>query len=70
MNIVAGNGQPRPAECSEKSAALCDGRASTQSLLAPKSLAVGPDGSVYVADMDLIRKISTDGEIRTVRKLK
>ena len=69
VTTLVGNGQPRPAECG-KGGALCEGKAATQSLLAPKSLTVGPDGSVYVADFDLIRKISTNGEVRTVKKLK
>jgi hypothetical protein len=69
VTTVVGNGQPRPAECG-KGGDLCEGKSSTQSLLAPKSLTVGPDGSIYVADYDLIRKITTDGEVRTVRKLK
>ena len=65
VTTLMGDGAPRPLECRK-----CEGEAAQLSLLAPKSLAVAPDGSVYVADHDLIRRIAPDGTVRTVLKLK
>ena len=39
-------------------------------LLAPKALASAPDGSIYIADYDLVRRITPDGEITSILKLK
>lgn len=39
-------------------------------LLAPVALAAAPDGSIFVGDFNLVRKINTDGTVRTVVKLK
>ena len=65
VTTLMGDGAPRPLECRK-----CEGEAAQLSLLAPKSLAVAPDGSVYVADHDLIGRIAPDGTVRTVLKLK
>lgn len=59
-----GDGHQRPLECSG-----CDGVASKQRLLAPVALAAEPDGSLYVGDFNLIRRIKTDGTVRTIVKL-
>ena len=47
-----------------------NGPALKQKLLGPKALASAPDGSVYVADYNLIRRITPNGEASTMLKLK
>ncbi|CAH1993726.1 unnamed protein product, partial [Acanthoscelides obtectus] len=59
-----GDGHQRPLECSE-----CEGQATKQRLLAPVALAAATDGSLFVGDFNLVRKIQTDGIVRTVVKL-
>ncbi|XP_034946583.1 teneurin-m isoform X3 [Chelonus insularis] len=59
-----GDGHQRPLDCYE-----CDGQASKQRLLAPVALAASPDGSIFVGDFNLIRKILVDGTVRTVVRL-
>ncbi|XP_060653283.1 teneurin-m isoform X1 [Drosophila nasuta] len=59
-----GDGHQRPLECQD-----CDGYALKQRLLAPVALAAAPDGSLFVGDFNYIRRIMTDGTIRTVVKL-
>jgi hypothetical protein len=66
VTTLMGTGSPRPLECPD-----CNGPAATgRPLLAPKSLAVGPDGSLYVADHNLIRRIGADGMVTTLLQLK
>ena len=65
VTTLMGDGNQRSLECHQ-----CEGEASKLSLLAPKSLAVSPDGSVYVADHNLIRRISADGTVTTLLQLK
>ena len=67
VTTLMGDGQQRSLECE---GSQCEGEAVKTSLLAPKSLAVSPDGSVFVADHNLIRKISTDGTVTTLLQLK
>lgn len=59
-----GDGHQRPLDCPD-----CDGVAATQRLLAPVALASASDGSVYVGDFNYIRRIKTDGTVRTIVKL-
>ncbi|VEN54416.1 unnamed protein product [Callosobruchus maculatus] len=59
-----GDGHQRPLDCSD-----CEGQATKQRLLAPVALAAASDGSLYVGDFNLVRKIQTDGIVRTVVKL-
>ncbi|KAF5270057.1 hypothetical protein FQA39_LY08469 [Lamprigera yunnana] len=59
-----GDGHQRPLDCSD-----CDGIASKQRLLAPVALTTAPDGSIFVGDFNLIRKILTDGTVKTVVRL-
>lgn len=61
-----GDGRQRALECGSE----CSGSATKQRLLAPVALAAAPDGSIFVGDFNLVRKISTDGTVRTVVKLK
>ncbi|PNF42165.1 Teneurin-m [Cryptotermes secundus] len=59
-----GDGHQRPLDCFE-----CDGQASKQRLLAPVALAASPDGSIFVGDFNLVRRILVDGTVRTVVRL-
>ncbi len=69
-----GTGEQRPLDC------IASGDCATQSgpgamavkqrLLAPKALASGPDGSIYLADYDLIRRVTPDGQASTLLRLK
>ncbi|XP_035215579.1 teneurin-m-like isoform X2 [Stegodyphus dumicola] len=59
-----GDGHQRPMHCHQ-----CDGAAKKQRLLAPVALAAAPDGSLYVGDFNLIRRISLDGHVTTVVEL-
>ncbi|XP_063907083.1 teneurin-m isoform X3 [Zophobas morio] len=59
-----GDGHQRPLDCND-----CEGQASKQRLLAPVALAAAPDGSIFVGDFNLVRKILTDGRVRTVVRL-
>ncbi|CAB3228851.1 unnamed protein product [Arctia plantaginis] len=60
-----GDGRQRELECGDN----CSGVASKQRLLAPVALTAAPDGSIFVGDFNLVRKISPDGTVRTVVKL-
>lgn len=60
-----GDGHQRPLDCSD-----CDGQASKQRLLAPVALATASDGSIYVGDFNLVRKIHVDGTVKTIIRLK
>ncbi|XP_074039433.1 teneurin transmembrane protein Ten-m isoform X2 [Leptinotarsa decemlineata] len=59
-----GDGHQRPLDCMD-----CEGQASKQRLLAPVALASSPDGSLFVGDFNLVRKIQTDGVVRTIVRL-
>ncbi|KAG8175100.1 hypothetical protein JTE90_024602 [Oedothorax gibbosus] len=60
-----GTGIRRPLDCDS----ACNGTAKGQMLLAPVALASAPDGSVYVGDFNLIRKITVEGMVSTVVQL-
>uniref|UniRef100_A0A146KU89 Tenascin-like protein n=4 Tax=Lygus hesperus TaxID=30085 RepID=A0A146KU89_LYGHE len=65
VKTTLGDGHQRPLDCTE-----CDGTAGTkQRLLAPVALAAAPDGSIYVGDFNLVRRIMVDGTVRTVVRL-
>ncbi|XP_066154380.1 teneurin-m isoform X3 [Euwallacea fornicatus] len=59
-----GDGHQRPMDCQD-----CEGQASKQRLLAPMELESDRDGAIYVGDYNLIRKIQTDGSVRTLVRL-
>ncbi|KZC14038.1 Teneurin-2 [Dufourea novaeangliae] len=59
-----GDGHQRPLDCYD-----CDGQASKQRLLAPVALATAPDGSIFVGDFNLVRKVLVDGTIKTIVRL-
>ncbi|CAG9802441.1 unnamed protein product [Chironomus riparius] len=57
--------QQRPLNCRDK----CNGVAKDSKLLTPVALASGPDGSLYVGDFNLVRRIMTDGNVITIAQL-
>ncbi|XP_023220703.1 teneurin-m-like isoform X2 [Centruroides sculpturatus] len=59
-----GDGHQRPMHCHH-----CNGIAKQQRLLAPVALTNAPDGSIYVGDFNLIRRITPDGMITTIVEL-
>ena len=63
-----GTGDARDLSCTKVSCS--NGQAVKQKLLAPKALASAPDGAVYVADYNLIRKVTPDGLVSSLLKLK
>lgn len=60
-----GTGLQRPLVCKD-----CDGLVNEARLLMPVALASGPDGSIYIGDFNLIRKLTPDGHIFTVLQLR
>ncbi|XP_052130020.1 teneurin-m isoform X6 [Frankliniella occidentalis] len=66
IRTILGDGHQRSVECPE-----CEGEsaAGSQRLLAPVALAAAPDGSLFVGDFNLVRRILTDGTVRTVVRL-
>ncbi|XP_066954350.1 teneurin-m-like isoform X2 [Macrobrachium rosenbergii] len=64
LRTLMGDGHQREVSCRS-----CDGPADKQRLLTPAALASGPDGSLYVADFNLIRRILPDNTVKTVVKL-
>ncbi|CAN8006168.1 unnamed protein product, partial [Ixodes hexagonus] len=65
ISVLMGTGQRRPLLCPE-----CNGLARENRLLAPVALASGPDGSVYVGDLNLIRRITPTGQVYTVFRMR
>ncbi|XP_063988492.1 teneurin-a isoform X1 [Diachasmimorpha longicaudata] len=61
VKVVMGTGLQRGLVCQN-----CEGRATDARLLTPVALASGPDGSIYVGDFNLVRRITPDGNVRTV----
>ena len=64
---VIGDGSRRSGDC--QSAGCLGGKATDQQLMAPVDIATASDGSLYVGDYDLIRKIRADGTVVTLLKL-
>ena len=65
LRSLMGDGRQREVSCG-----TCEGDAADQRLLTPADLASAPDGSLYVADFNLIRRILPDRTVKTVVKLK
>lgn len=63
--LMGASAQPRPLMCTVQE---CDGPARPARLLSPISLSTGPDGSVYVGDANLVRRVTPDGYVYTVFK--
>lgn len=61
-----GTGQQRALACNGR----CDGAAIDAQLLTPVALTSGPDGSLYVGDFNLVRRITPDGKVHTVLQLR
>ena len=68
VTTLMGTGDSRDLSCT--SISCSNGQAVKQKLLAPKALASSPDGAIYVADYNLIRKITPDGLVSSLLKLK
>ncbi|XP_040567553.1 teneurin-m isoform X3 [Lepeophtheirus salmonis] len=68
VTTLIGDGNTRSLECKPNE---CNGKISdgNKKLLGPKALTSAPDGSIYLADHNLIRKISPDRTITTLLKL-
>ncbi|KAA0190905.1 Tenascin major-like isoform X1 [Hyalella azteca] len=64
LRTLMGDGRQREVNCKN-----CDDDAINQRLLTPADLTAAPDGSLYVADFNLIRRILPDNTVRTVVKL-
>lgn len=67
VQVVMGTGLQRPLQCSEEHS--CNGVAKDAKLLTPVALASGPDGSLYVGDFNLVRRITPDGKVFTILQL-
>ncbi|XP_069961217.1 teneurin-m-like isoform X2 [Cherax quadricarinatus] len=65
VTTLLGTGEQREVNCGER----CEGRANLSPLLAPTCLASAPDGSLYVGDFNLIRRVKPDGTVITVARL-
>ncbi|XP_076362879.1 teneurin transmembrane protein Ten-m isoform X2 [Tachypleus tridentatus] len=63
LNIM-GDGQQRLLHCPD-----CNGIAKKQRLLAPVTVTGAPDGSIFVGDFNLIRRITPNGLVTTVVEL-
>ncbi|XP_046872433.1 teneurin-1-like isoform X2 [Hypomesus transpacificus] len=66
ISTVMGNGLFRSVPCGPS----CSGQARDMMLYGPVALACGPDGSLYVGDFNLIRRVHPDGYTTTVLELK
>ena len=66
LTTLLGTGEQREVDCGS----YCEGVASRSPLLAATCLAAAPDGSLYVGDFNLIRRVKPDGNVITVAKLK
>lgn len=65
VKVVMGTGLQRSLVCQD-----CDGLAKDVRLLTPVALTSGPDGSIYVGDFNLVRRITPEGEVYTVLTLR
>ncbi|XP_024941633.1 teneurin-a isoform X3 [Cephus cinctus] len=61
VKVVMGTGLQRNLLCEN-----CEGLAKDARLLTPVALTSGPDGSIYVGDFNLVRRINPDGEVNTI----
>ncbi|XP_043269073.1 teneurin-a isoform X3 [Venturia canescens] len=61
VKVAMGTGLKRNLVCHD-----CDGLAKDAKLLTPGALTSGPDGSIYVGDFNLVRRITPEGNVYTV----
>ncbi|KAJ8912649.1 hypothetical protein NQ315_012725 [Exocentrus adspersus] len=66
VRVIMGTGLQRSLNCPGQ----CGGPAKDAKLLTPGSLATGPDGSIYVGDFNLVRRITPEGNVYTVLQLR
>jgi hypothetical protein len=66
VGVVLGTGLQRPLTCGD----ACNGAAKDARLLTPVALASGPDGSLYVGDFNLVRRVTPEGNVYTVLVLR
>ncbi|KAK6619588.1 hypothetical protein RUM43_012345 [Polyplax serrata] len=64
VKVLMGTGLQRPLKCTD-----CNGPAKDAKLLTPVALTTGPDGSLYVGDFNLVRRITPEGNVYTVYQL-
>ncbi|XP_059486301.1 teneurin-a isoform X2 [Neocloeon triangulifer] len=64
VQVLLGNGLQRNLECKD-----CNGLSKDARLLTPVALASGEDGSIYVGDFNLVRRVTPEGRVYTVLKL-
>lgn len=65
VKVLMGTGLQRPLKCTD-----CNGPAKDAKLLTPVALTTGPDGSLYVGDFNLVRRITPEGNVYTVYQLR
>lgn len=63
---ILGDGKQRKVDCRS-----CDGRSEDARLMAPVALASGRDGSLYIGDYNLIRKLAANrDELNSILQLR
>ncbi|OQV15708.1 Teneurin-m [Hypsibius exemplaris] len=67
VRTAVGTGQIRPVLCPDSNCGA--GPATAADLLAPVALAASPDGSLFIGDFNLIRRVKPDGSITTILQL-
>ena len=65
VHTTMGDGHRRQLDCQ----AQCNGPAAQRRLLAPLAIVSAPDGSLFVGDFNLVRRIRPDGQVRNVLRL-
>ncbi|KJH48709.1 hypothetical protein DICVIV_05165 [Dictyocaulus viviparus] len=65
VELLAGTGRRRHLECQN-----CSGIAKESNLFRPSTLAHGLDGSLYIGDHNLVRRLKPNGQIITVLSLR
>jgi hypothetical protein len=65
VHTTMGDGQRRQLDCQGQ----CNGPAAQRRLLAPMAIVAGLDGSLYVGDFNLVRRIRPDGQVRSMLRM-
>ncbi|CAG0887914.1 unnamed protein product [Cyprideis torosa] len=68
VSLAVGSGTRRPLDCPPTDP-RCEGKARDIPLLAPTAIAGGRDGNVFLGDFNLIRKIDSQGKVKTIFQL-